>query len=63
MPFKLNTPISFTAANWAADMSSGGYGRRMHFWDPDSHQSYTIPFDAFGDVDSTTLSSQARRSK
>ena len=32
----------------------------MHFWDPDSHQSYTIPFDAFGDVDSTTLSSQAR---
>ena len=59
-PFALDNPISFTAANWAADMSSGGYGRRMHFWDPDSHQSYTIPFAAFGDVDSTTLSSQAR---
>jgi hypothetical protein len=60
MPFELATPITFTAANWAADMTDSGHNRRMHFWDPDSHQSYTIPFAAFGDVDSTTLASQAR---
>ena len=60
MPFALDTPKSFTAANWAASMSSSGWERRMHFWDPDSHQSYTIPFSAFGDVDATDPTDQAR---
>ena len=60
MPFALDTPVSFTAANWAASMSDSGWERRMHFWDPDSHQSYTIPFSAFGDVDATDPDDQAR---
>ena len=60
MPFALDTPKSFTAANWAASMSDSGWERRMHFWDPDSHQSYTIPFSAFGDVDATDPTDQAR---
>ncbi len=60
MPFKLNTPITFTAANWTAQMIDSGYGRRMHFWDPDSHQSYTIPYLAFGTIDSSTPASQVR---
>ena len=60
MPFELAAPISFTAANWAATMSDSGWERRMHFWDPDSHQSYTIPFSAFGDVDATDPTDQAR---
>ena len=60
MPFKLNTPITFTAANWTTQMINSGYGRRLHFWDPDSHQSYTIPYLAFGTVDSTTPASQVR---
>ena len=60
MPFKLNTPITFTAANWTTQMINSGYGRRLHFWDPDSHQGYTIPYLAFGTVDSTTPASQVR---
>jgi hypothetical protein len=60
MPFALDTPKSFTAENWAASMSSSGWERRMHFWDPDSHQSYTIPFSAFGDVDASDPTDQAR---
>ena len=60
MPFELASPIIFTAANWAATMSHSGWNRRMHFWDPDSHQSYTIPFSAFGDVDATDPTDQAR---
>ncbi len=61
LPFALTTPIAFTAANWATTMTDGsGWNRRMHFWDPDSHQSYTIPFSAFGDVDATTEADQVR---
>lgn len=61
MPFALTTPITFTAANWAATMTDGsGWNRRMHFWDPDSHQSYTIPFSAFGDIDATAEADQVR---
>ena len=60
LPFELNTPITFTAANWTTQMINSGYGRRMHFWDPDSHQSYTVPYLAFGTVDSSTPASQVR---
>ena len=61
MPFALTTPITFTAANWATTMTDGaGWNRRMHFWDPDSHQSYTIPFSAFGDIDATLEADQVR---
>ena len=60
MPFKLNTPITFTAANWTTQMIDGSYGRRMHFWDPDSHQSYTIPYAAFGTINSSNPASQVR---
>ena len=58
MPFELTTPFSFTAANWATQMTDSGWNRRMHFWDPDSHQSYSIPHAAFADPNSTTPSSQ-----
>ena len=57
-PFELTTPFSFTAANWATQMTDSGWNRRMHFWDPDSHQSYSIPHAAFADPDSTSNSSQ-----
>ena len=60
MPFELDTSFSFTAANWSTHMTDSGWNRRMHFWDPDSHQSYTVPYAAFGDPDSTTPSSQVR---
>ena len=60
MPFQLDNPFSFTAANWSTQMTDSGWNRRMHFWDPDSHQSYTVPYAAFGDPDSTTPSSQVR---
>ena len=60
MPFELDNSFSFTAVNWTQQMTDSGWNRRMHFWDPDSHQSYTVPFAAFGDPDSTTPSSQVR---
>ena len=60
MPFKLNNPITFTAAQWTAQMIDNSYGRRMHFWDPDSHQNYTVPYAAFGTVDSSNPASQVR---
>ena len=49
-PFPLNNPVTFTAAEWFANMVQGSYGERMHFWDPDSHQSYTAPYGAFNDT-------------
>ena len=60
MPFKLDNEITFTAADWTTQMIDSSYGRRMHFWDPDSHQSYTIPYAAFGTIDSSTPASQVR---
>lgn len=61
MPFALTTPFSFTAAQWSTQMTNGsGWTRRMHFWDPDSHTSYTIPYAAFGNVNSTEEASQVR---
>ena len=47
LPFKLATNFEFSAANWFSDMVDGSYGQDMNFWDPDSHQSYSIPHSAF----------------
>ena len=60
MPFKLNSNIIFTNTAWATHMVDGGFQRRMHFWDPDSHQSYTVPYAAFSDVASSSPASQVR---
>ena len=54
LPFELTTPISFTNTQWTTNMTDGsGWNRGMHFWDPDSHQGYDIPYSAFGNVDAT----------
>tara|TARA_X000000950_G_scaffold256780_1_gene322479 strand:- start:202 stop:3135 length:2934 start_codon:yes stop_codon:yes gene_type:complete len=60
MPFKLNANITFTNTDWATQMVDGSFQRRMHFWDPDSHQSYTVPYAAFSNVASSSNASQAR---
>ena len=50
-PFELTTPFSFTAANWYSEMTDGsGWNLDMHFWDPDSHQSYYLPYIAFNAI-------------
>ena len=54
LPFELTTPITFTNTQWTTNMTDGsGWNRGMHFWDPDSHQGYDIPYSAFGNVDAT----------
>ena len=42
MPFALEYSCIFYGCKWAASMTDSGWERRMHFWDPDSHQSYTF---------------------
>ena len=59
--FELTNPFSFTAANWHTQMTNGsGWTLNMDFWDPDAHQSYSIPYAAFNAVASTTPASQVR---
>ena len=60
MPFKLNTNFSFSAADWFSGMVDGSFGRDMHFWDPDSHQSYNIPHSAFNVVSAISDANKAR---
>ena len=48
LPFKLAAPFSFTAANWATQMSNNGIGLSFH--DPDANQNYWVPYSAFADV-------------
>ena len=60
MPFKLGTNFSFSAADWFSGMVDGSFGRDMHFWDPDSHQSYNIPHSAFNVVSAISDANKAR---
>ena len=60
MPFKLSTNFSFSAADWFSGMVDGSFGRDMHFWDPDSHQSYNIPHSAFNVVSAISDANKAR---
>ena len=60
MPFKLDTNFSFTAADWFGGMVDGSYGQDMNFWDPDSHQSYSIPHSAFNVFSATLDDNKAR---
>ena len=60
-PFELNNSFSFTAAMWHTQMTNGsGWTLDMDFWDPDAHQSYSIPYAAFDAVASTNPASQVR---
>ena len=60
-PVELNTSFNFTAANWYAEMTNGsGWTLDMGFHDPDAHQSYNIPYEAFDNVASTNPDLQAR---
>ena len=49
MPFTLTTPIVLLPLQIGLqyDRWLWIWNRRMHFWDPDSHQSYNIPYSAF----------------
>ena len=48
LPFKLAAPFSFTATEWANEMSANGIG--LNFYDPDANQGYWVPYSAFADV-------------
>ena len=48
LPFKLAAPFSFTATEWANEMSANGIG--LSFYDPDANQGYWVPYSAFADV-------------
>lgn len=53
LPFKLATPITFTAAEWIANIPANGPG--LNFYDRDARQSYWIPYSAFADVTSNSV--------
>ena len=47
LPFEIDNPIVFTAADWAANMNPDGRELGMWFHDTDSHQGYYVPYAAF----------------
>ena len=51
LPFEMDTPISFTAAEWAANMDVDGRQLGMWFHDTDSHQGYYVSYEAFQSPD------------
>ena len=59
LPFKLAAPFSFTAAEWANEMSANGIG--LNFHDPDANQGYWIPYSAFADVTTAAVVTNIRK--
>ena len=50
----LTNPITFTNTDWVAQMTVGGWSRGMHFWSPDTHAGFDVPFAAFQTPDGST---------
>ena len=49
----LTNPITFTNSDWETQMVISGWTRGMHFWSPDSHAGFDIPYTAMQNPTST----------
>ncbi len=55
-PFKLDTALTFTAAAWVEYMTQNtDWNETMHFHNPDSRESYRVPYAAFQNVTSSLV--------